>query len=563
MTRTKHLPEADGCSRQGGPARAPGLRPQTLLTTLAVAVSAALALSACSGGGGGSTAVSGTVGGSSSGGGSSTGSGSGGSTGSSGGSGSGSSGGTTQPPPPSSFALNGTPAVVTASDCATVTGDSGCTANWPTTGSVYLYRFTETRGGSSQTLAREAYVYKPAGITGGSAYPALFFLHGGTQSGEQMFGVLPFAQLADGRSLTSPVGWYENTSGCQEDPLGSASLGLGGTSQSGFIDGNGAECTPNGVQYYRPLAAGPFYVIYPDGIEDYDQKGRSWEDGRTPSPGQYQTQTVSDWNTQYRDDVGFVNALIATLKSQEGSSVDATRIYLAGMSNGGFMTERVMCNVDNPAYPQLAGIAAFSVSIGSMADDLYLGANGRETCPSSGTSTAPLSIFVGYGSPTPDAPPTGPFQSGCYPYNTAVQPCDYSGRPPVSGDSVIPYGSAGEVHTINSPSLGQALSGPDNQSFWLNYFEQSGAGTATATTASLGYFTTVTRYTFASSPLVFQVYTTDHGLHANLGSRFDFSPAARIYDFLFSFSKSNGTVSNLAGSYNAATGRYGNLRGTY
>jgi polyhydroxybutyrate depolymerase len=65
-----------------------------------------------------------------------------------------------------------------------------------------------------------------------------------------------------------------------------------------------------------------FIVVAPDGVN-----GR-WNDGRgTVNPG--------------IDDVGFVKQLVASLKSQ--LPVDATRIYAAGISNGGLFTQRLAC----------------------------------------------------------------------------------------------------------------------------------------------------------------------------------------------------------------------------
>jgi hypothetical protein len=61
---------------------------------------------------------------------------------------------------------------------------------------------------------------------------------------------------------------------------------------------------------------------------------------------------------------------------------------------------------------------------------------------------------------------------------------------------------------------------------------------------------------------VFQVFQVDSGLHLNGGTRFDFSPTARIYDFLFAFSKSQGALT-MTGRYNATTLGYGNVGGTY
>jgi hypothetical protein len=240
------------------------------------------------------------------------------------------------------------------------------------------------------------------------------------------------------------------------------------------------------------------------------------------------------------------------------------------MSNGGVMVNRIMCNMDNPDYPELAGIAAFSVSIASMAANVHSGSNGMEQCPDSGSSIAPLQLIVGYDMQTPNPPNDGsPYELNCATYNPS-QPqypnepgCDY---PLVSGDGTMPYGTAydtpGGTFTVNSPSRGEVIDSPDLQNFWLSYMENSGGGTATTDVGDYGFFTHYKRYTFPGSPAVFQVFQVDSGLHLNGGTRFDFSPTARIYDFLFAFSKSQGALT-MTGRYNATTLGYGNVGGTY
>jgi hypothetical protein len=108
------------------------------------------------------------------------------------------------------------------SACASTTGNSAkwCRRNWPpdSRGTVYQYSFNETRSDSADVLLRTAYVYKPDQIKAGASYPLLSFLHGGTQSGDEMFLDFPFAQLADGRSSLSRVVWHQNTDKCQQGP---------------------------------------------------------------------------------------------------------------------------------------------------------------------------------------------------------------------------------------------------------------------------------------------------------------------------------------------------------
>lgn len=473
--------------------------------------------------------------------------------------------------PTSTFVFNGSQ-VVSPSDCPSVTGKTGawCNSNWPpaTRGTVYLYSFTETRlvPSTYPTLTRTAYVYKPANAQSlNASAPLLVYLHGGTQSGDQMFSSTSFAQLADGRSAAIALGWYKNSASCQYAANGATMLGLGGTSSNGYVDASGAQCTPPLARFSNPSSAKPFFVVFPDGVADYSSSGGSWEDGRTPSPGQYDAPEPND---EKRDDVGFIDALIAQIKADE-AAVDAGRVYVGGLSNGGIMVHRLMCDADNPGYPEIGGVAAFSAQISSMADNIYSGANGREQCPASGATPAPLALFVGYDAPTPDSNGQ-PFYANCNPYNpSAPRYASLAGCPyaPVSGDDTMPYGTAldtgGGSFTVNSRTLGNVIASPDDQAFWRSRLSNSGAGASTLTTTRLGYFTQVRHYAFANSPAALQIYQIDHGLHENGGTRYDYSVTARVFDFLFAFARRDGAVVQAGGSYNPATAAYGNLNGSY
>jgi polyhydroxybutyrate depolymerase len=68
-----------------------------------------------------------------------------------------------------------------------------------------------------------------------------------------------------------------------------------------------------------------FIVVYPDGI------GRSWADGRGTSPA----------SKEGVDDVAFLSALIDELVKT--GRADARRVYVTGMSNGGFMALTLAC----------------------------------------------------------------------------------------------------------------------------------------------------------------------------------------------------------------------------
>lgn len=65
-----------------------------------------------------------------------------------------------------------------------------------------------------------------------------------------------------------------------------------------------------------------FFVAYPESVNTH------WNDTRSLSPA---------------DDVGFVRALIAEVK--RSYSVDSARIYATGISNGGFFSQRLACDL--------------------------------------------------------------------------------------------------------------------------------------------------------------------------------------------------------------------------
>ena len=70
-----------------------------------------------------------------------------------------------------------------------------------------------------------------------------------------------------------------------------------------------------------------FIVVYPDAI------AKNWNDGRT--------EHLKPENIGV-DDVGFIEAIVERLKSQY--QIDPDRIFTTGMSNGGFMSTRLLCD---------------------------------------------------------------------------------------------------------------------------------------------------------------------------------------------------------------------------
>lgn len=90
-----------------------------------------------------------------------------------------------------------------------------------------------------------------------------------------------------------------------------------------------------------------FIVVYPEGMKGGALNVRTWNAG---------------WCCGYAseshiDDVGFIDALLDTLMDQY--LIDASRIYATGMSNGGFMSYRLACELSD----RIAAISPVSASM--------------------------------------------------------------------------------------------------------------------------------------------------------------------------------------------------------
>ncbi len=72
-----------------------------------------------------------------------------------------------------------------------------------------------------------------------------------------------------------------------------------------------------------------FIVVYPEGFE------KSWNDGRD-APG-----IVTAWDENIND-VGFISEIANRLIT--GFNIDKNRIFTSGISNGGFMSSRLLCD---------------------------------------------------------------------------------------------------------------------------------------------------------------------------------------------------------------------------
>lgn len=96
---------------------------------------------------------------------------------------------------------------------------------------------------------------------------------------------------------------------------------------------------------FKPIAdKEKVIIVCPQGID------RSWNDGRgTPA------------NVKGINDVKFIDQLITYIINTYNA--DASRVYVTGMSNGGFMTSRLACELNNH-------IAAIAVVAASMDEDM-------------------------------------------------------------------------------------------------------------------------------------------------------------------------------------------------
>jgi len=82
-----------------------------------------------------------------------------------------------------------------------------------------------------------------------------------------------------------------------------------------------------------------FVVVYPDGYQQH------WGDGRGVTPSE----------RDGVDDVAFVAVLLDTLASQ--FAIDTRRVYATGISNGGFFSERLACDL-SARISAIASVAA-------------------------------------------------------------------------------------------------------------------------------------------------------------------------------------------------------------
>jgi len=110
---------------------------------------------------------------------------------------------------------------------------------------------------------------------------------------------------------------------------------------------------------FRDLAAAAgFLLVHPQGAKDIEGKTHFNVVGHGPG--------------SEIDDVGFTTALLSALATDY--NIDQTRVYATGMSNGGFMSYLLACEMSG----QFAAVASVAAT---MADALIAGANPAEPVP--------------------------------------------------------------------------------------------------------------------------------------------------------------------------------------
>ena len=104
----------------------------------------------------------------------------------------------------------------------------------------------------------------------------------------------------------------------------------------------GAEITERTSHFREAAAARGYAAVFPEGV------GRVWNDGRSFRAG--------------AQDVAFLKMLTAKLVSD--GIADPGRVYLAGVSNGGMMTFRMLCEAPDAFAGAASIVAALGAEIG-------------------------------------------------------------------------------------------------------------------------------------------------------------------------------------------------------
>ncbi|NAY93405.1 prolyl oligopeptidase family serine peptidase [Muricauda sp. JGD-17] len=127
--------------------------------------------------------------------------------------------------------------------------------------------------------------------------------------------------------------------------------GYDGTEETPLVmvlhGGSGNAESVQGFTQMNPVSdQNGFLVVYPQGFGPASP-GYSWADGRATSATEMEV-----------DDVGFIEKLVSELRSEY--NVDSKKIYVCGFSNGGFMTQKLACELPDT----FAGVGTLAATIG-------------------------------------------------------------------------------------------------------------------------------------------------------------------------------------------------------
>jgi polyhydroxybutyrate depolymerase len=168
----------------------------------------------------------------------------------------------------------------------------------------------------------------PKGYDPQHTYPVVILLHGMNQDADDMERLTRFDELADKEGIITvyPFALHGRWNvGVRPQPRSQMGPGRGGRRHYGGYPGGGGGGYPGGGQQ-QPSSSDP-------------------SEDRRPAP---------------TDDIGFMNGILDQLKSKV--SLDESRIYAAGLSEGGFMSLRLGCSLSD----RIAAVAAVGASMPKM-----------------------------------------------------------------------------------------------------------------------------------------------------------------------------------------------------
>lgn len=173
----------------------------------------------------------------------------------------------------------------------------------------------------------------PRGYDPQSHYPVVILLHGMNQDADDMERLTRFDELADKDSIIAvyPIALH-----------GRWNVGVEPPEQRPMTMGPGRHGRYGGGGY--PGGGGG----YPGGGGGYPRGGGGYPGGGQPSGRQPEQQR----RAAPADDIGFFNQMLDHLGTK--FSVDASRIYVIGLSEGGFMSLRLGCSLSD----RIAAVAA-------------------------------------------------------------------------------------------------------------------------------------------------------------------------------------------------------------